>query len=161
MSLSLMRNVSQAVLMRLRAITSPEEITRLLNMRDYHGFMKSRLPEDFLVTILEPFGLTLKDIQVEVVSVSQDLTEEIHIHKEASAFVTILGQGENLPDPLRASGYIDEDWNRVGVGQEIEIPAGTPHGFTVERGGILYFLSVQSPPIERAGGHDDYYRVSA
>ena len=41
-----------------------------------------------------------------------------------------------------------------------DIPPGTPHGFTIAPDGYLAFLSVQSPPIERPDGADDYHRVA-
>lgn len=133
----------------------------IIAMKDYHGFAKSRLPERILGSILMPYGLTPADIQVEIVAVTSDLSHEIHLHKEAHAFATILGAAEHVDNPRRAYGFKGGDWFPVTSCERVDIPEGIPHTFTVtEPGGILYFLSVQAPPIEREGGADDYQMVS-
>ncbi len=161
-----MRNFSlEAVARNVRVqlvsrFSNQEKLLNGLVMKDYHGFSKARWPEELLNDALRwTGGLTPDDVQVEIVRVQTDLTHEVHHHKTAHAFVIILGAWSNLPNPIHAEGFIGGQWQSVGAGQEIDIPPGTAHGFRVNGDGDLWFLSVQSPQIERSDGHDDYYRV--
>ena len=157
-TLAQLRQIAEAVVNRLRAL--PEgEAQKMLLMIDYHGFAKARFPEPFLYDVVTSIGLDPKDIQLEVVHVGCDLTHEIHRHLEATAFATCLGNTEGFPSPKDAMAFVIDHWFTVFTGDLIEIPAGTPHGFTVGEGGTIHFLSVQSPPIVRENGHDDYYLV--
>lgn len=153
-----LRRIAEAVMDRLRAFP-PGEVQRILVMIDYHGFAKSRFPEPFLHDVVTPLGLDPKDIQLEVVHVGCDLTHEVHEHREAMALAVCLGNAEGFPPPTDALAFVTDHWFAVSAGETVEIPAGTPHGFTVNKGGTVHFLSVQSPPIVREDGHDDYYRM--
>jgi len=44
----------------------------------------------------------------------------------------------------------DGIWRKVKEGNILEVPENTIHGFTIppEKSGVLYFLTIQSPPIE-------------
>lgn len=149
-----MRAVRDSLLAHIRSL-KPGELLSLVTMKDYHGFSKSRFPEELLTTILAPFGLSPQEVQAELVSIEGDLRHEVHVHHEAHAAVVMLGAKEHLPEPVDAEAYLADGWIAVVAGQEIDIPAETDHGFT----GRGYFLSVQAPPIEREGGHDDYEKV--
>lgn len=153
-----LRRIAEVVMDRLRAL--PEgEAQRILIMTDYHGFAKARFPEPFLYEVVTPLGLDPKNIQMEVVHVGCDLTQEVHEHREATALAVCLGNAEGFLVPTNALAFVIDHWFSVSAGDTIEIPAGTLHGFTVLEGGTIHFLSVQSPPIVREDGHDDYYRV--
>lgn len=134
-------------------------VSRTLRFDEYHGFRKSRLPTSLLTSVLNPRNFTETAVQIEVVHVETDLTHEVHFHKEASAYITILGEEFGFPNPREARAFLSKDWFVVAPCQELIIPAGTLHGFTVSPGGQLYFLSVQSPPIVRDDGHDDYFQL--
>lgn len=136
------------------------ESERLLQMSDYHGFLKARMPQDFLEEILSPYQLTEWDVQIEIVKVDTDLSNEIHYHEGSYAYIVCLGQEYKTEDPKLASAYLKDTWTPIQAGDVIRIAPTTAHGFTVEEGGVLVFLSVQAPPIER-DGNDDYHRVSA
>jgi quercetin dioxygenase-like cupin family protein len=143
------------VLFRLSA---GEKLLKELTMIDYHGFAKSRLPEEFQKKVLWSYKLTPSEVQIEVIKVTTDLRHEIHYHAEAFAYVVGLGSREHLPEPRGASVYLGHSWKSFAAGEKLEIPAGTNHGFTVEEGGELWFLSIQTPPIVDGQGRDDYYR---
>lgn len=128
-------------------------------MKDYHGFEKGRIPSEALETIAARYAVTAEELQVELVRVTKDLSDEVHVHHHSRAYCIILGKQEGLETPRDAFAYIDNQWSSVREGEAINIPPQTAHGFTVKRGGILYFLSVQTPPIEDGHGHDDYERV--
>jgi hypothetical protein len=130
------------------------------SMSDYHGFWKKSLPPDYVARFSSASRLDLRDIQADIVRVTTDLTAEVHFHAKASAFVVCLGHREGFPDPSKAKTFAAGSWKPLVGGERLEIPAGEPHGFTVDSGGVLYFLSVQSPPVNRAGHEDDYHRVS-
>lgn len=152
-----LKEIARAVLAHLHDL-SQEEMQHILNMADYHGFLKSRLPEEFLNSLLIPFGITSNDVQIEVVEVNTDLTHETHYHKHSFAYCVCMGEMYYVQPPKNALAFLNDSWFPVHDGDVVEIPAGTPHGFTVEDGGTLTFLSVQAPPIVH-DGHDDYIRL--
>ena len=78
---------------------------------------------------------------------------------DAHAYCTILGSEDNVAEPKGAHAFLKDRWSPVKAGDVVDVPPNTLHGFTVEPNGILYFLSLQSPPIERGDGHDDYIRA--
>ena len=132
---------------------------------EYHGFGKARLPDDLLREVLTPHGLTPDEVQVEVVKVERDLSDEVHYHARSVAYVVALGSEDHFSDPpLRGRAFVNGRWQRFEKGDELTIPPGTPHGFTVwgtgGGRGTLYFLSVQSPPIVGPREEDDYHRIS-
>ena len=157
-TLEQLKHVADAVRAKLRAM-SEDKVRETLVMADYHGFAKARFPESFLAEVVKPHNLKPQDVQLEVVHVGCDLTNEIHLHREATAIAVCLGPEEHFPAPKFAQGFLTDHWFDVSVGDVVDIPAGTPHGFTVSEGGTLTFLSVQSPPIVREDGHDDYVRL--
>jgi hypothetical protein len=127
---------------------------------DYHGFEKALLSDERLTSILEPFGLTTQDMQIEIVRVTRDLSNQIHHHKIANAFITVLGDSSGYPQPKNAFVFLDNHWAPIIEGEKIEIGYGRKHGFSIAQGGSLYFLSVQNPPIVRGYDnckHDDYW----
>ncbi len=110
--------------------------------------------------VLAPYGLSENEVQVEVVRVTTDLANELHYHQKAHAHVIVMGSAENVDEPVRAQGYIEGVWSPVVSSQVIDIPPGTKHGFTVGEQGVLWFLSVQSPPIVDDSGQDDYHKLN-
>jgi hypothetical protein len=131
---------------------------RDFEFKDYHGFLKARLPKEILSEVVKDLGVAINDIQAEIVVVNRDLSNEIHMHEESSAYCIVLGINEGFPDAKGSLVFINNEWKGVASNQEIRIPQKTFHGFTTKNGGSLTFLSVQYPPIEREGG-DDYYKL--
>ncbi len=114
----------------------------------------------FLEPILKRYAVTIKEVQIEIVSVTKDLSDEIHYHKEAFASVVIMGKDDHVRDPIDAAAYYNDFWFPIRAGDCIYIPARVPHGFTIQENGILYFLSVQAPPIVDEQGRDDYFSIA-
>ena len=154
-----LKSVANAVVEQLRKMPE-DEVHKTFAMIDYHGFEKARFPEAFLEELAKLKNLNAREIQLEVVHVARDLTHEIHYHRSSSAVTTILGPEEKFSAPKLGKAFLTDHWFDVNVGDVVEIPAGTPHGFTVEEGGSLYFLSIQSPPIVKETGEDDYTAIS-
>ncbi len=128
---------------------------------DYHGFEKVRLSNDFLAGAAQDLLFNPRLIQPEVVRVTGDLTDQVHVHDNAFAHCVVLGAAYGCPDPSGAYCYLGGGWSEIqGCGQIVLIPPGTPHGFTVRKGGVLWFLSVQSPPIKDDHGYDDYHKLA-
>jgi hypothetical protein len=126
-----------------------------LPMRNYHGFKKCALPEALVAPILRENGFAPREVQVEVVRVTGDLAHMKHHHEQSAAVCLVLGPRTQCPPPTRAEYYLHHSWSDVeNEEQIISIAAGETHGFTVERDGDLWFLSVQSPPIETENGDD-------
>ena len=134
------------------------DLTKKIKFKDYHGFTKGKLPKGELDLILKKLNLKSEDFQIEIVKVLKDLSKEIHFHNFAHAFCTILSSEENFDDSANAYLFLRDKWKKVSKGEMINIPQKTPHGFTIKGGGILTFLSVQTPPIEK-GKDDDYFQV--
>ncbi|MDB5254476.1 MAG: hypothetical protein JWL80_542 [Parcubacteria group bacterium] len=154
-----LKEIAESVLQKLQVL-SKEEMESIVNMADYHGFLKSRLPQEFLDSVLIPFNLTSHDVQIEVVEVATDLTHEVHYHEHSFAYCVCMGEKYHVAPPTNALAYLIDHWAPVTDGEVVEIPPGTPHGFTIKEGGTLTFLSVQAPPIVHAD-HDDYHRINS
>jgi mannose-6-phosphate isomerase-like protein (cupin superfamily) len=153
-----LKKIADLVLEKIEQRTK-EEVVGILNMANYHGFLKSRLPEEFLTSVLSPFGLTTDDVQVEIVEVTKDLSDEVHYHEHAFAYVICMGEKYHVASPKNAKAFLKDHWFPVKDSDIVEIPAGTKHGFTIDEGGALTFLSVQAPPIV-GHGKDDYIRTN-
>ncbi len=136
---------------RVVAIISDSELV------DYHGFGKWRFPKKLTKHALGGMNLDVDKLQVEIIRVTTDLRHEVHLHKEAYAVTIVLGNWHHFLNPLFAQAYIGEQWEEVAENQVINIPPHTPHGFTVNGKGVLYFLSIQTPPIVGDDGRDDYF----
>jgi mannose-6-phosphate isomerase-like protein (cupin superfamily) len=158
-SKDVLAEISSNVLAEIRAM-SAEEFRTVLVHQEYHDFGKDDFTAGFIFDILNAAGLTKKDVQIDIISVERDLTHQIHYHKDAHAFIVILGEREHVPASTTAEAYIDGRWFPVSAGQVLSIPPGTHHGFRVQNNvaDILRFLSVQSPPITRED-EDDYHQV--
>ncbi len=63
-----------------------------------------------------------------------------HIHKNSDAYFIITKGSAKL-----LSG---KEERIITGGEKIEIPRGKPHGFELEEGEQLEFISIQSPPIK-------------
>lgn len=129
-----------------------------LSFADYHGFQKSYLPDELLQRALEPFSYSSETIQIEIVRVVSDLRDQVHYHERSTAYVYALGDKVGLQDPKEAYAYQEDSWVVVKEGDGWMIPPRTPHGFTVNEGGVFFFLSIQTPPIVHHG-LDDYHLV--
>ncbi len=138
-----------------------DPLGRELAWTDYHGFMKARLPEDRVDLTAIRYGQRASDVQVEVVTVNRDLAAEIHAHAHSRAFNVVLGPTEGFDEARGAQVFLKDRWLDIQSGDRIEFPQGVKHGFTVRPGGILHFLSVQSPPIVGRHGQDDYIPAAA
>jgi hypothetical protein len=150
--------IAAGIVTALRAL-SPEEFTEVLQVHDYHGFKKGEVPRQLLEQVVDPVFGSHEWVQVEWVQVTTDLSSEVHYHAESTAVTVMLGETEHLPNPDRASAYLNGGWSPVTVGQELIFLPGMPHGFTVQEGGVLWFLSVQSPWIV-SDQRDDYHKVA-
>jgi mannose-6-phosphate isomerase-like protein (cupin superfamily) len=128
-------------------------------MTDYHGFEKGRIPSGALEAIASKYSVTPDELQAEFVSVTKDLSDEVHIHHNSRAYCIILGEKEGLAPPKDGYVFLNDKWFPARADETIDIPPKTKHGFTVKPAGILHFLSVQTPPIEDNHGHDDYERI--
>jgi mannose-6-phosphate isomerase-like protein (cupin superfamily) len=149
-----LESVAEAVLAWLE-----DQPAARLRYADYHGFEKATLPADVVEAITDRLGFPRHAIQAELVRVRSDLRKEVHYHSYAFALAICLGERQGLDDPRGAAAFIDGAWQPVKAGDRFSIPPEMPHGFTVETGGDLTFLSLQSPPITGRNGVDDYHHV--
>lgn len=130
-------------------------------MEEYHHFQKGRFPQEYVEETIRPYDLQYQDVQMELVHVAGDLSEETHLHEDINAIVVLLGEEVGLPAPLYAEAFLGKlPWFEFLPGDILQIPTGTVHGFTAKSGGSFYFLSVQSPWLLRPDGYDDYKKVN-
>lgn len=148
--------IAKAILARFETIPVEEQVY-LLKFIDYHGFQKSRLPDDLVNPLIISFGLHAKDLQAEIIEVTTDLSTELHYHQMSVAYIQVLGPREHFPAPKDASVFQGGQWLALQTNDALLIPPKAVHGFTVKPGGHLCFLSLQTPPIEKAG-KDDYHK---
>ena len=147
--------IAEPLLAYLRSIVSGGG-SLPLKFINFHGFQTSRLPDSLLDGVLKPVGLTAAMVQIEIAGVHSDLTHEVHIHERTEAHVTCVGEDFGLPNPQLGFAFMKDRWFPVKLGDSFQIPANVAHGFTVDPGGVMYFLSVQSPPLVSQDGHEDY-----
>lgn len=140
----------------LSVLIRDKDIPKNLVFIDYHGFAKSYLPENLVSNLLKSFGYNAEQLQIEIVRVNSDLTDQIHYHQFSHAFICVLSQENNFPDPESAFAFKNNKWQAISENFQLLIPPNTPHGFTVSHSGQLYFLSVQTPPIVN-NSFDDYH----
>lgn len=126
----------------------------------YHDFGKAALTPIWLEHLLDRHHQSRNDIQIDVISVHGDLSNQIHYHSEAFAYLVILGTGEGAPDPIQAQVFIQNEWHPIAPGKVIVLPPGTRHGFRTLPAHEFWFLSLQAPPIVRPSG-DDYHLAIA
>lgn len=150
-----LEKLADAVLARLEQ--SGNLTLRQLAYVDYHGFQKMTLPAQSMEPMAASLGFASNSVQAELVRVRSDLRHEVHHHQRAWAFAVALGEPEGFDPPRRAFAFLGGEWRPVSAGDRFSIPPGVRHGFTVETGGELTFLSLQSPPITGEHG-DDYHR---
>lgn len=134
-----------------------------LEFTDYHGFQKAPMPGNFKDSVLRNSGYSdfdVRAIQVEIVKVDRPLVDQVHYHRKSDAIAIVLGPDTRFAGPCHAMAYFakDRQWLPVEAGETIKIPRRKRHGFSVMPGGLMYFLSVQSPRIS-SHLHDDYVRV--
>ena len=143
----------------------PEVFHQLLYFEDYHNFAKSRFPAAFIDPILDPilapFDLTTEDLQIEIAKVTGDHTHYLHFHTGTEAVCLVMGHDAHVPAPSPHALVILEGRQIPATEYlTVEFPVKTPHTFTCEEGGSLWFLSIQSPPlvrIENGQPVDDFY----
>jgi len=145
-------------LMRVRMTRS--EILSLIQHRfvEYHGHHKFEIGN--LLMTQEDDLVDRDRVLIEIVRVDEKTNpdRQVHVHRNSNAIALILGEKHHFPFPAPYALVFSAELNRwiaTGASETFTFEAGTPHGFTVEKKGALYFLSVQSPPIER-NGKDDY-----
>ena len=92
------------------------------------------------------------DREVTFATITGPLQLKEHRHKKSDALFIVVGGTATL----RSNG----ETYRLEPGDRLAIPRGMPHGFSLERGEQLSFVSVQSPPIRnRQSGEEDFHPV--
>ncbi len=156
---STLRMAAWAIQRALRTMDIIDVWAMVCAMHKYHEHWKFRFPTEFLAQFDVLKDVDLTKIQAELVLVNNDLPGKIHYHEDSDAFVICLGVAEHLSDPRQALALNrGRYWESVRAGDGIEIPKLTIHGFTTHQGGVLYFLSLQSPPIS-GEGYDDFVPI--
>jgi hypothetical protein len=160
--LDYLQSIGLTVIGKLGRI-GPNTARRMFDTKKYHGFEKAKLPLELIEAMFRdenhPPEISWQSVQVEIVSVEPNLTPEIYSHWEADTFVIDISVMSAFPPPRGAWVFLKQKWNTFPMNGRFRIPAKAPRGFSVNRGGSLWMLSVTSPLIEREDGYDDYHTV--
>lgn len=115
-----------------------------LPMRQYHRFAKYTIKESWYEDLASP-----EDVMVEI-AVVEGPHPWLHYHKESHAVNIILGEphGVTQPPPM-AEIVAGRDVMPANTGYQVFFPENLPHTFNAPEGEQFYFLSIQSPPLER------------
>ena len=149
--------IAREIVLLFRA--SPDFSNRII-VRNYHGLLKGKIPDDSLRAACAKFSADPGAITAEVVSVASDLSKEVHMHKLSHSHCIVLGPREHMEAPRNAMAFRHNKWVNLSVGEELDIPPRSVHGFTAHQGGVAHFVLVQSPPAETDDGlSDDYVRA--
>lgn len=92
------------------------------------------------------------NIEISLVKITEKGLYPQHVHQNSDAyFIIIDGQAIFL------SG---ENRKNISKGEKIDVPRGMPHGFELEEGCFLEFISIQSPPIKDSDtGEEDFHLI--
>lgn len=154
--MSVLRTAAEEIRDVLRTRNAVEIRAYVSLMRDYHGFDKVGL-SDSLINVPSLRDVPPDKVQVELVRVNRDLSDKIHHHDNSDAYVIGLGPQEHLVEARYGIVYKVNYWTPFRTGDRVAIPKGMSHGFSLRNHvGILYFLSIQSPPIS-GEDHDDFH----
>lgn len=84
-------------------------------------------------------GRTIENREVTLVTLTPEGQYPQHVHKDSDArFIIVSGEATLL---------LGKTQRKIHLGDIIDIPKGTPHGFDTIVGQNLVFISIQSPPI--------------
>jgi len=123
---------------------------------DFHGLRKCSLPASLVEPIRRWFGFSAGELQIEIAGVLTDSTHEVHTHERTEAHVTCIGEDLGLPNPRDGYAFLRDRWLPVKLGDVLKIPVNVAHGFTVDPGGGLFVLRLESPPSVSPHGQEDY-----
>ena len=137
-----------------------------IGWEEYHNFWKCQIPEGWYEGLLDCMELWREEVLVEVARVRGNHAKDLHYHRESHAICIVLGTRTGFPSPFRGSVVIDDKEFPAYEGMECYFPVGCKHTFhggdsTTEdpEDTDLYFISIQSPPLEGKDGSDDFYLV--
>jgi mannose-6-phosphate isomerase-like protein (cupin superfamily) len=118
--------------------TSPESLKNKI-VREFGGFKIYNAIDGSLVP----------DREVSLV-IANPGTYPQHIHRDSDAFFIVVNG-----KALFISGNKEFE---AGAGTKIKISKGTPHGFNINDGEKLEFVSIQNPPIKNhKTGEEDFH----
>lgn len=101
-------------------------------------------------------GRKIPGREVSLVKLKLPGAYDPHIHKESDAYF-IITQGEGTFITAENGQQVTR---AVKPGDKIDIPRGMIHGFQINEGGSLEWVSIQYPPIYNAEtGKEDLYIV--
>lgn len=116
---------------------SDETVTHWISEKNLQ-LSKRRLFEGFEI-FDDIDGALIPEREVSYLRLSAAHTYPQHIHYKSDAFFVFISGKGILLSGTRAIP--------VNADDSIKIPRGMPHGFKLENGTVLTFISIQSPPI--------------
>ena len=148
--------VGASVLSKFESLSNPlSHFSTGAYWREYHNFQKCEVSENFYAET----GFVRGQVQVELAYSEPSLEfENQHYHEGTEAVNFILGKKEGFPDPGLGSCIVVNGVATLAYPRYVaHFRPGDLHTFHGGKDG-LYFLSVQSPPLERNGYDDFHYR---
>jgi len=123
-----------------------------LPLRQYHRFAKYTVKSSWYDDLADP-----ADVMVEI-AVVEGPHPNLHYHKLSHATNIILGESHGVEAPplgseIVAGGEVSEALE----GTQVYFKELVHHTFNAPEGEKFLFLSIQSPPLEKPNGSDDFY----
>lgn len=144
-------------------------LEKFFDTPEHKGFtkysLKEKYVEKFFSTLLGkiPFGnISQQNVAVEIILITDETPAPVHTHPGSEVIITTLSQEmtdsngagrlQLLLEPgLQYQSQVTEKmWTTPAIGFRQHIFPGIPHAVRAI-GGHVYFLSVQTPPIEGNG----------
>ena len=145
-----LRNLGDTLYERLK---SEEKDINLLPLREYHEFGKYTVNPDWYSDLVSP-----EDVMVEIAYV-RGPHPRLHYHKESHAYNLILGEEHGVANCPEGSIIHVGKTKTIPAfsGKVVYYPENLEHSFSAPEGEAYYFLSIQSPPLEKPDGSDDFH----
>lgn len=127
---------------------SDEEVEALLSPENLSQRTKRTFAGFEITDSLD--GKPNNNVELSLVKVTPEGKYPQHVHKKSDAYLIVTaGEATFLSGDLRRP---------IKVGERLDIPRGTPHGFELKEGELLEFISFQSPPIkDEVTGEEDFH----
>lgn len=91
-------------------------------------------------------------VEISLVRLLKEGQYPQHVHNSSDAYFIVASGTAIFLSGLNKT--------QMKAGDRMDIPRGTPHGFEIPPGGILEFISLQSPPIkDEHTGEEDFHLI--
>ncbi len=136
-------------------IASSPDLMNELSFWDYHNFTRAEVPAEWIKDMLDVLHIKKDEVRVQIACAKG--MHQLHYHIASHAVDVIMGDRCGVSNPTEGSYVIVGDNIIKPVqGQTVYFPHKVPHTFC-DIQGVIWFVNIQNPPLEKPNGSDDYY----